>query len=107
MDEDGAAPAVVAAAAADEAKRMDEAVASRVALLRRADEHGIKVPDDAKTDAQIATAIAVALGADATRCDSLDYARAWIDAAPARRADSWGDELRTDSRRSGAPTFSF
>lgn len=109
MREDAAKPpeATPAVVAAEEqaVARMDEAVASRVALLRRADALGVTVPETAKTDVDIARAIAVSLGADAKRCDSLDYARAWIDAAPAKRADSWGEELR-GRRPSSNPEFS-
>lgn len=104
-DEDpGVTPAIVEAEA-DAVKRMDEAVASRVALLRRADALGVIVPETAKTDVEIARAIAVSLGADAKRCDSLDYARAWIDASPSKRGDSWSEELRGGSGRQGPPTF--
>lgn len=100
MDE--ADPAAVVAA---EEKRMDELVASRVALLRRADELGVTIPETAKTDVEIARAIAVSLGADAKRCDSIDYARAWIDAGPTKRTDSWAHELAGAGRRAESPSF--
>lgn len=89
-------------AEADLEKRMDERVAARVALLRRADELEVTIPPEAKTDVEIARAIAVALGADAKRCDSLDYARGVIDAG--RRADSWREELKGRAQNVG-PTF--
>jgi hypothetical protein len=108
MDEDGATPAVIAAEA-DAVKRMDEAVTARVGLLRRADALGVTVPETAKTDVEIARAIAVSLGADAKRCDSLDYARAFIDAAGTvtKRADSWGEDLRNGPPATRTASFNF
>lgn len=103
---DEAPPPDPAAVMAAEEKRMDERIASRVALLRRADEHGVTIPETAKTDEAIARVIAVHLGADEKRCDSLDYARAWIDAAPLKRADSWAADL-AGKTRSESPTFTY
>lgn len=75
--------------AVDVEMRADEIAADLVALRTRAQTLGVAIPADVRGVAATAKAIATALGADATRCDSLDYCRGVIDAAPVGRSSDW------------------
>jgi hypothetical protein len=90
----------------DESEEIDiDARADEIVSLRmRARDLGIAIPDGTKGAPATARVIAVALGADGARCDSLDYCRGVIDAAkPATRTADWRPETRTDTTH----TFPF
>lgn len=78
-------------------------IAERIVALRlRAAELRVDgdVTKGVKGESAIAQAIAKSLGADVTRCDSLDYCHGVIDAAKAPEAKTeqkWSATLRTDS----------
>lgn len=78
-------------------------IAERIVALRlRAAELRVDAAklEGVKGEANLAKALATELGADATRCDSLDYCHGVIDAAKAPEAKSeqkWTATLRTDS----------
>lgn len=88
----------------DEPMRSD--AASILAMGKRAAEHGIDIPGDLKTGADIARHIAVKLGADATRCDSADYCEAWIAASkPAPSTQQRTEWTRSDASVSTTHPF--